>query len=70
MYPDLYTLQIFYYSACVGYDCMIPMLLVGKVDVCGTCLSITEERLKYIDMVENYRSKVQAVVCIPEIDTK
>lgn len=55
---------------CVGYDSMIPMLLDGKVDICGTCLSITEERLKYIDMVENYRSKVQAVVCIPEIDTK
>ena len=47
---------------CINYDGMIPALQSGKADIIAACLTITEERLKSVDMVPYYDSSLAIAV--------
>ena len=46
----------------VQFDSLIPALQCGKADIVASCLTITEDRQRNVDMVPYYRSSVRALV--------
>ena len=46
----------------VQFDSLIPALQCGKADIVASCLTITEDRQRNVDMVPYYQSSVRALV--------
>ena len=46
----------------VQFDSLLPALQCGKADIVASCLTITEERLRNVDMVPYYHSSLRALV--------
>ncbi len=46
----------------VQFDSLIPALQSGKADIVASCLTITEERQRNVDMVPYYQSSLRALV--------
>ena len=44
------------------FDSLIPALESGKADIVVSCMTITEERQKTVDMIPYYHSSVRAIV--------